>query len=119
MFLVVFEVIVREAFMDQYLELAAGLKETLLSSGGLLSSERFQSLADQRKLLSLSVWDSLESIDRWRQQMDHRLTQKTCRDNYFESYRITFASALRSYTEQDRRQAPEDSNQYFFEKEIP
>lgn len=40
-------------------------------------------------------------------------SQKEGREKLFESYKITVCSEIRSYTDTDRAQAPQDSNQYF------
>ena len=45
--------------------------------------------------------------------MQHRMSQKEGREKLFESYRITVCSEIRSYTDTDRAQAPQDSQQYF------
>ena len=45
--------------------------------------------------------------------MQHRMSQKEGRENLFESYKITVCSEIRSYTDTDRAQAPQDSNRYF------
>ncbi len=113
MIYVIFEVIIKENHMDQYLNLAAELKKYLLENKGFISSERFSSLVDERKLLSLSVWKNEEEVERWRNQTEHRLGQKQGRDSMFESYKITVASKIRSYTNVNREEAPEDSNKLF------
>lgn len=107
MIYVLFEVIVKEAFQDQYLNLASGLRRALESSPGFLRSERFTSLLDPGKILSLSVWEDEEAVNRWRRQAEHQLAQKQGRDHMFESYRITVTTPIRSYTMTDRGQAPQ------------
>lgn len=113
MIYVLFEVVIKDQYKEAYLELAAGLKSVLEKSPGFVRSERFTSLTEAGKLLSLSVWESEEAVSRWRQLIQHRYSQKQGRELMFESYRITVASDIRSYTMTDRAQAPEDSNQYF------
>lgn len=108
MILVVFEVTIKEGCMDSYLALAKKLKGELAKAQGFIRSERFSSLARERKLLSLSVWES-EDVAEWRNQHEHRDNQKQGRDSFFESYTITVASSLRSYTHKDRTPAPKDS----------
>lgn len=113
MILVIFEVTIKENCMDGYLDIAAKLKEELATASGFIRAERFSSLATERKLLSLSVWESEEAVDQWRNQLEHRQGQRQSRDTMFESYTITVASALRSYTNKDREQAPVYSNAAF------
>lgn len=112
MILVLFEVIVKKSSMDGYLALAANLKNELVKSEGFIRSERFSSLVNEGKLLSLSVWESEEAVSKWRNQAEHRMSQRQGLDSMFESYTITVASGIRSYSNTDRSEAPEDSNRF-------
>lgn len=109
MIFVLFEVTLKEECMDDYLLLAATLKEELAKAKGFIRGERFANLADERKLLSLSVWESEEAISEWRNQTLHRMGQRQGRELFFESYTISVTSKIRSYSNEDRTEAPEDS----------
>lgn len=113
MIYVIFEVIIKENRMDQYLNIAAELKDCLVENKGFIRSERFSSIVDERKLLSLSVWENEEGLNKWRNQTEHRLSQRQGRESVFESYSITVTSKIRSYTNIDREEAPKDSNELF------
>ena len=113
MIYVIFEVIINKNKMDEYLNLASELKNELSLCDGFVRSERFSSILDERKLLSLSVWESEESINNWINKLKHRLSQKQGRDSVFENYSLTVASQIRNYTNIDRREAPIDSNKFF------
>ncbi|WP_417348977.1 antibiotic biosynthesis monooxygenase family protein [Ferrimonas sp.] len=106
MYAVIFEVTPRAAGQHQYLDLAAGLKEKLGGLEGFISIERFQSLTQDNKLLSLSFWESEEAITRWRNQMDHMLAQQLGRNELFDSYHIRVANVVRDYSQAERAQAP-------------
>lgn len=81
---------------------------------GFISVERFQSLTDPRKLLSLSVWRDEEAVARWRNHPAHRKTQVKGRAGVFAGYRIRVAGVIRDYDMSDRReQVPEDSRTVF------
>lgn len=110
MVLVLFEVTIKKDCMDSYLLLAANLKKALVNSEGFIRSERFSSLVHERKLLSLSVWESEEAVGKWRNHAEHRISQKHGRESMFENYRITVASKIRSYSKDNRLEAPEDSS---------
>lgn len=99
--------------MKKYLDLAAMLKPMLAGFEGFIRAERFSSLNEDGKPLSMNVWTDEAAVERWRNVMQHRMSQKEGRKNLFESYKITVCSELRSYTDTDRAQAPQDSNQYF------
>lgn len=110
MIVVLFEVTVKKEGMKEYISLAAGLKDELARADGYIRSERFNSLANEGKLLSLSVWENEEAVDKWRNSINHRMSQRQGHDALFESYTLTVASQVRSYTDVDRRETPEDSN---------
>lgn len=113
MILVLFEVTIKKSYKDGYLALATNLKNELVKSEGFIRSERFSSLVNEGKLLSLSVWENEEAVSKWRNQTEHRMSQRQGHDSMFESYTITIASQLRSYSNIERSDAPEDSNRLF------
>jgi heme-degrading monooxygenase HmoA len=113
MIAVIFEVYPTEAGKGQYLSLALSLREFLKDRPGFISVERFQSMADEGKLLSLSFWENEEAIQAWRNLLEHRIAQKKGRNGLFAKYRIRIAHVLRDYTESDRTHAPSDSKAAF------
>jgi heme-degrading monooxygenase HmoA len=110
MYAVIFEVTPTTNGLTEYLNLAANLKEFLKNCEGLISIERFQSLVDEGKLLSLSFWETEEAIEKWRNVLEHRHAQKAGLDCLFKSYRIRVAEVVREYTNTEREEAPLDSN---------
>lgn len=114
MIAVIFEVTPAEGRKQEYLELAAELRPMLEKIDGFISVERFQSLTDPRKLLSLSIWRDEEAVARWRNHPAHRKTQAKGRADVFAGYRIRVAGVIRDYDMSDRReQVPEDSRTVF------
>lgn len=110
---VLFEVKPTNAGMKKYLDFAAMLKPMLAGFEGFIRAERFSSLNEDGKLLSINVWTDEAAVERWRNVMQHRMSQKEGREKLFESYKITVCSEIRSYTDKERAQAPQDSNRYF------
>ena len=110
---VLFEVTPTKESMKKYLDLAAMLKPMLSGFEGFIRAERFFSLNEEGKLLSMNVWTDEAAVRRWRNVIAHRMSQKEGREKLFESYKITVCSELRSYTDTDRTQAPQDSNTFF------
>lgn len=110
---VLFEVKPTKAGMKKYLDLAATLKPLLAGFEGFIRAERFSSLNEDGKLLSMNIWTDEAAVERWRNAMQHRMSQKEGREKLFESYKITVCSEIRSYTNTERTQAPQDSNQYW------
>ena len=111
--LVLFEVKPAKAGMQKYLDLAAMLKPMLAGFEGFIRAERFSSLNEDGKLLSMNVWTDETAVERWRNVMQHRMSQKEGREKLFESYKITVCAEIRSYTDTERAQAPQDSDRYF------
>ena len=109
MIAVIFEVTPHPDKMQQYLDAAAGLKPLLAGIDGFISIERFQSLSDPEKLVSLSFWRDEESVARWRQVEAHRGVQAAGRATIFADYRLRVASVIRDYGMNEREQAPADS----------
>ena len=108
--IVLFEVKPTKAGMQRYLDLAASLKPLLAGFEGFIRAERFTSLNEEGKLLSMNVWTDEEAVSRWRNVMEHRMSQKEGRERLFESYKITVCKAIREYSDKDRREVPADSN---------
>lgn len=109
MIAVIFEVIPSADGKDEYLSIAVDLKRHLADVPGFISIERFQSLADQRKFLSLSFWENENAVERWRNFEEHRAAQTKGRSALFEEYRIRIGSILRDYSMENCDQAPNDS----------
>ena len=109
MIAVIFEVIPAPGRRQEYLDLAASLRPALEKTDGFISIERFASLTNEGKLLSLSFWRDEASVRRWRELEAHRLAQARGRAGVFSDYRLRVAGVLRDYTMNDRAQAPADS----------
>ena len=111
MIAVIFEVTPSADGRDRYLELAAELKPLLQEIDGFLSIERFQSLTDPGKLLSLSFWRDEAVVQAWRRLEAHRQAQSEGRAGVFADYRLRVAAVLRDYGMQARDEAPTDSRE--------
>ena len=109
MLAVIFEVIPTEKGKREYLEIASKLRSFLEGIDGFISIERFQSLTEEGKILSLSFWRDENSIAQWRNFFEHRIAQRKGKDSLFRSYRIRVAEVVRDYTGTDRKEAPADS----------
>ena len=109
MIAVIFEVWPAPGRKDDYLAMAAALRADLETIDGFISVERFQSLTDPGKLLSLSFWRGEDAVKAWRNQTKHRETQKAGRAGVFADYRLRVADVLRDYGMNVRTEAPADS----------
>ena len=102
MIAVIFEVEPYPERKDAYLAAAAELRPVLEKIDGFISVERFQSLTEPGKLLSLSFWRDEESVRQWRNTEQHRRTQEAGRRSIFAGYRLRVASVVRDYGMHDR-----------------
>ena len=109
MIAVIFEVEPHPDRKDAYLDAAALLKPHLAGIDGFVSVERFASLTQPGKILSLSFWRDEAAIAAWRNLEVHRRIQAAGRNDLFTGYRLRVAHVLRDYGLTDRAQAPHDS----------
>jgi heme-degrading monooxygenase HmoA len=109
MIAVIFEVWPAEGRKDDYLAIASALRADLETMDGFISIERFQSLADPTKLLSLSFWRDENALAAWRNNRNHRNSQAAGRGGIFAEYRLRVGDVIRDYGLHERTQAPDDS----------
>lgn len=109
MIAVIFEVYPKNGKVEEYLSIAQELKPELSKISGFISIERFQSLVNPDKILSLSFWENEESVKQWRNVALHRNAQEKGRNSVFENYQLRVAAVIRDYGMTEREQAPEDS----------
>ncbi len=102
MVVVVFEFVLDPEKGGRYFELARALRREVEGIDGFLSVERFRSLADEERFVSVSFWRDLEAVERWRRHLEHRRAQEEALGGgFFRDFRITVAEAVRSYTKDE------------------
>jgi heme-degrading monooxygenase HmoA len=106
---IIFEVTPKKGKMNEYLDIASEMRPLAESVEGFISVERFQSLTNPDKLLSISFFENQDAVDRWRKLSLHRNAQSKGRNNIFEDYKIKVLHVLRNYGMYDRKEAPSDS----------
>lgn len=111
MIAVIFEVVPAEGETETYLDIASQLRPLLKDVDGFISVERFQSLTDPEKFLSLSFFKDEAAVAQWRELCDHRSAQKKGRQAVFKDYRLRVAEVVRDYGMFERAQAPKDSQE--------
>ena len=109
MIAVIFEFTPADGRFADYKALAEGLNQEVRKIDGFLSIERFESISQKGKFVSLSFWRDEEALKRWRNLQQHREAQKRGRGGIFASYRLRVASVIRDYEMDKRSQAPGDS----------
>ena len=109
MIAVIFETTPRDGRQDDYLQAAARLKPLLEQIDGFISIERFASISQPRRILSLSFWRDEDAIARWRNVEAHREVQAAGRAGILAEYRLRVAHVVRDYGMSERTQVPADS----------
>ena len=109
MIAVIFEVVPHPSRHQDYLDAAAQLRPQLEAMDGFLSIERFESLSQPGKILSLSFWRDEAAVRAWRASPMHREVQVQGRAGIFDDYRLRVASVVRDYGLTERAEAPADS----------
>ena len=109
MIAVIFEVEPKDGMTQAYLDIAAEIRPLLDQIDGFLSVERFQSLTNPGKLLSLSFFRDEAAVQEWRKLAQHRQAQSAGRDRLFADYHLRIASVIRDYGKFERDEAPDDS----------
>lgn len=107
MFAVIFEVQPHDNKAGAYLDLAARLRPELEHIDGFISVERFESLSQKGKYVSISYWRDEAAVQAWRSHLQHQEAQRKGRQDIFADYRIRVAHILRDYGMFDRDQAPQ------------
>ena len=106
MFAVIFEVEPEIGSAQEYFDLAAELRPELEKIDGFISVERFSSLYNEGKYLSVSFWRDENALNQWREHLGHREAQKKGLKEIFRNYRIRVAEVIRDYGKDDKKAAP-------------
>ena len=112
MIAVIFEVWPIAERKQDYLALAAELRIELEKVDGFISVERFESISEPKKMLSLSFWRDSKAVKEWRNHAKHRAVQLRARAGIFADYRLRVAEVERDYGMRERSEAPDDSVTY-------
>jgi heme-degrading monooxygenase HmoA len=107
MHVVIFEVEPEYGRRQDYLDIAQRLRSELERVDGFISIERFESLTNPGKILSLSFWRDEASVARWRSHEQHRTAQRAGRTGIFRDYRLRVAAVVRDYGMNERAEAPQ------------
>ena len=109
MIAVLFEVVPKPGLRQAYLDIAQQLRPLLDGIDGFVSIERFQSLSQPDKILSLSFFRDESAVAEWRRLDAHRTAQAAGRGHVFADYRLRVAAVLRDYGMTQREEAPADA----------
>ena len=108
MIAVIIEMTPAEGRADEYFSIAKRLKDDVATIDGFISVERFESVTQPGKLVSISFWRDEAALRQWRLHDRHQLAQGAGRGGIFTDYRVRIASVIRDYGLTDRAQAAPD-----------
>ena len=109
MIAIIFEVIPAVGRKQDYLDIAAAMRPMVEEIEGFISVERFQSMSNPDKLLSISFFEDQAAVYRWRALAEHRAAQRFGREGIFSDYRLKVTQVLRDYGMHKRAEAHADS----------
>ncbi len=109
MIAVIFEFTPAPGKTAEYFDLAGSLKAEVEKFDGFISIERFESVTNPGKFVSLSFWRDEAALQAWRNVETHRAAQARGRGDVFSDYRLRVASVVRDYSLNSRDEAPADS----------
>ena len=109
MIAIIFEVIPAVGRKQDYLDIAAAMRPMVEEIEVFISVERFQSMSNPDKLFSISFFEDLAAMDRWRALAEYRAAQRLGREGIFSDYRLKVTQVLRDYGMHKRAKAPVDS----------
>src|SRR3954454_22374118 len=112
MMAVIFEVWPASGRKEDFLTLAASLRAEVEQIDGFISVERFESLYEEGKLLSLQFWRDHAAITVWRNHLKHRRAQALGRGGMFADCRLRIAKVVRDFGPNDRAEAPADTEAF-------
>ena len=107
MIAVIFEFETLDGRRDDYLAFASALNREVAAIDGFLSIERFESLGQPGRYVSISYWRDEAAIENWRRLSSHRDAQRAGRQSIFSDYRLRVAEVVRDYGMSDRAEAPQ------------
>jgi heme-degrading monooxygenase HmoA len=102
MIAVIFQVKPNDGRAGDYFELAGALKPEVEAIDGFISVERFESVSEPGKFVSLSFWRDAAAVEAWRTHAGHELAQTRGKDEIFSDFRISVTEVMRDYTMADR-----------------
>ncbi len=97
MVIVLFELTTKPGKDAGYFDLAGQLHPELEKVDGFVSVERFESVAQKGKYLSMSVWRDADAVRAWHDNTDHQAAQRRGKDEVFADYRIRVTEVVRDY----------------------
>lgn len=78
---------------EGYAEMAEQMATLAAQQPGYLGMET----AREELGITVSYWESIDAIKRWKQQADHQQAQRLGRERWYQSYRIRISKVEREY----------------------
>ena len=105
----IFEVWPAQGRKDDYLGIAAALRQDLNRIDGFISVRAFPKPVRFGKAVVAFLWRDEEAVKNWRNHLKHRESQTNGRAGIFADYRLRVAVVTRDYGLTERADVPIDS----------
>ena len=96
--MVAFEVEFLRNKKGEYFKLVDFLQKELVNQEGLISIERFESIKNKNRILSLQIWKNKKCIIEWKNNIEHKKVQRFGKDNLFKNFNITVSKVIDNYS---------------------
>ncbi|WP_028108203.1 antibiotic biosynthesis monooxygenase family protein [Ferrimonas futtsuensis] len=103
MIAVILEIYPTQSGKEAFTALAERLLVMISGHRGLVSIERFQSLMDEHKLLSLSFWLTREDVQQWQRHLQQELSEDPAAKALIRHYRVRTALVERDHAGDHRQ----------------
>lgn len=93
MYAVIFKAKTKE-LDDDYFKMAKHMRELAMGEYGCLE---FTAVSEGSEEIAISYWDSLEQIERWKENSEHLVAQRLGREKWYEEYSVEIVEIIRAY----------------------
>lgn len=119
MIVVMIEVVPRPGRKGEYFEAAARLRPLIEEAVGFVSAERFESLSEPGKFLSLSVFRDEATARDCLERMEQRVAQQADGEEMFSLYRVRLAPIVSDGGLKAAPQAAQPRRRRLFSRFLP
>jgi heme-degrading monooxygenase HmoA len=79
---------------ETYFKMAKRMRELAMSEYGC---QEFTAVTEGSNEIAISYWESLEQIEKWKQNSEHLVAQKLGVEKWYERYSVEIVEVIRQY----------------------